>query len=467
MGARQAYLRRIWVYGLAGAVTLGSLGANASGFALMDQSVSSMGTAYANGSAGLDDASTIFFNPATMTRLAGKNATGGVHIVHSNVEFSGKAFYNPDNPAFQGTPLAGAPIDGKQHDSLDLTAAVPHGAYSYQYNDRIWLGVTVNGPFGLKTEYNDDWVGRYNAIKSELIAVNINPSFGYKINEHASVGFGVSAMYADGELTQAVDGGLATASPPINVPPGNPPFFWAPGSDTYDGKVKLTGNDWGYGFNLGILLEASDRTRLGLAYRSKVDLNVKGNAKVSGLPPPLDTRNGKQNAKLDISLPDSLSLSGLHQLTSQWTLMADVTWTNWSKLDQLDIRLQDGRQSVTPMQWNDSMRYSLGATYKYSESWLFRTGVAYDETPVPNSRLRSARVPDASRTWLAVGANFRVSKQLSFDFGYAHEFVDDPDINSADAYDPSQGQTTGFHKLKGSYDASVDIFSAQVNWRFK
>ena len=175
---------------------------------------------------------------------------------------------------------------------------------------------------------------------------------------------------------------------------------------------------------------------------------------------------GKQNAKLDLTLPDSLSLSGRQQLTPKWAIMADVTWTNWSKLDSLDIDIEDGSQSVTPLQWEDTLRYALGVTYQYNDSWLLRTGVAYDETPIPSDKYRTVRIPGEDRTWLALGANYRYDTRLSFDFGYAHLFVDDPKINSSDAYDPTTGQTTGFHKVTGDYDAAVDIFSAQVNWKF-
>jgi long-chain fatty acid transport protein len=448
---------RSWACALAGVAIIISTGANASGFALIEQSASSMGTAYANGSAGIDDASTIFFNPASMTRLEGKNATGGLHIVNSNVKFSGDGTYNGSN----------AQIQGKTHDNIGLTAEVPHGAYSQQYNDQLWFGLSVNGPFGLKTKYDEDWVGRYNSLQSELDTVNINPSLAYKINKHASVGVGVSALYADGKLTRAIDGGAATTLPPFNVPPGTPPFNWVPGSNTYDGNAKLTGNDWGYGFNIGLLLEPTDKTRIGIAYRSKVDLKIKGDVNISGLPPPyLSAGNGTQNAKLDLTLPDSLSLSGLQQLTPQWTLMADVTWTNWSKLSSLDIKLEDGSSSVAQWQWEDTIRYALGVAYKYNDAWLFRTGVAYDETPVPNKNLRPTLIPDANRTWLALGANYKLNRQLSFDLAYAHLFVNNPKIDSTDAYDPGAGQTTGAHRVTGSYDASVDIVSAQVNWRF-
>ena len=277
MGNHKPYIRRTWACGLAGLATIISLGANAGGFALIEQSVSSMGTAYANGSAGIDDASTLFFNPASMTRLEGKNVSRRRSYRPLGCRFLRQGLLQPETtPPSRQAALPDNPSHGKKNDDLGLTAAVPHGAYSHQFNDQLWFGLSVNAPYGLRTEYSDNWVGRYNAIKSELTTVNINPSFAWKIDEHASVGFGVSAMYADGELTNAVDGGLVAALQQNPIP------GWIPGSNTFDGKAKLTGDDWGYGYNLGVLLEPSDSTRLGIAYRSKVNLTIEGDAEVSG-----------------------------------------------------------------------------------------------------------------------------------------------------------------------------------------
>ncbi|MGB5179200.1 MAG: outer membrane protein transport protein, partial [Gammaproteobacteria bacterium] len=242
--------RRLHTCGIAGLLALSSSAALASSFALIEQSVSGMGSAYAIGSAGIDDASTLYFNPATMTRLPGSNLTGGLQIVNSRTDFKGSAEYNTSNAALgppPGAGIAGFPISGDSKTNLDLTAAVPMGAISYQLNDRTWLGFTVNAPFGLKTDYDDDWVGRYHAIKSQLYTYNFNPSIAFKINDHATVGVGVSALYADGELTQAVDGGLVAALG------GAPIAGWVPGSSTNDGKAKLTGDDWGFGFNFGLM----------------------------------------------------------------------------------------------------------------------------------------------------------------------------------------------------------------------
>lgn len=443
--------------GIAGLLALGTGSALASSFALIEQSVSGMGTAYAVGSSGIDDASTVYFNPASMSRLHGSHLSGGLQIVDLNTDFKGSAEYtNTGAPPPAG--FDGVPVDGKKKLNLDTTELVPSGYISHQYSNKVWFGLGINAPFGLKTDYDsDNWVGRYNADKSELLTININPSMAFKFNDNVSIGFGVSALYADGELTNKADGGLKLAQAGAGLP----------GSD--DGKVKLTADDWGYGFNAGLLLEPTQNTRIGLHYRSEIDLKLDGDAKVTGLKhPALASGNGKQDAKLDLTLPDSVSLSGNYSLNSRWAFMADVTWTQWSDVDVLNIKLQDGSRSVAVWDYDDSWRYSIGAEFKPSRTWTFRTGVALDETPVPNDSLRSPRVPDNDRTWLALGMTYRHTPNLTFDFGYAHLFVDDPKLkNVSDNHDPSQGQTTGFHSLSGEYDASVDILSAQVNWKFR
>ena len=454
--------RRLSTCGIAGLLALTSSSVFASSFALIEQSVSGMGSAYAIGSAGIDDASTIYFNPATMSRLSGSNLTGGLQIVNSRTDFKGSAEYNPNNVANSTPPplgfgIAGEPISGDSKSNLDLTAAVPMGAISHQLNDRTWLGLTINTPFGLVTEYDDDWVGRYHGIKSELLTVNFNPTAAFKIGEHASFGVGVSAMYADGELTQAVDGNLLGCGQAF-------------GSTACDGKAKLTGDDWGFGFNFGFMLEPSDNTRLGLHYRSKVEINLEGDSEVSGLLSPVSGINGKQDAELTITLPDTLSISGYHAINSKWAIMGDFTWTQWSRVKSLDIKLQDGNQSIAVWDYDDSSRYAIGTEYTHSNKWKYRAGLALDETPVPNDSVRSPRVPDADRTWLTFGLTYSHTRNLSFDFGYAHLFVDDPELDEVpDNHNPALGVAgnTGFHSVSGSYDSAVDILSAQVNWRFR
>ncbi|MGB5440286.1 MAG: outer membrane protein transport protein, partial [Gammaproteobacteria bacterium] len=455
--------------GIAGLLVLVSGNASAAGFALIEQSISGMGSAYAIGSAGIDDASTLFFNPAGMSRLPGSMLTGNLQVVNADTKVDAMGYYNPKNAAITGTGIgapAPVPVIGKTKDDAGLLAAVPSGYISHQYNDRIWMGVGVFAPFGLTTEYDDNWVGRYHAIKSELLTYNLNPSIAFRLNEHASVGFGISAMYADGELTQAADVALGgfLRDQALPVPTGFPPP--PTGSGTIDSKAKVTGTDWGFGFNMGVLLEPTDHTRLGLHYRSKIELELDGNSKISG-----PVFNEKQDAELDVTLPDSLSLSAYHGINPQWAVMADITWTQWSRLNSLVVEFQDGSLSVTPLEWEDSTRYAIGTEYTYNRQWIFRGGVALDNTPVPKEALRTPRVPDNDRTWLTFGATYKFTPEISFDFGYAHLFVDDPKLSgSANANDPTAPfpvGLTGTHALDADYDAAVDIFSVGFNWKFK
>jgi len=464
--------RRFLTCSAAGLLSLVAGSALASSFALIDQSVSGMGTAYAVGSSGIGDASTVYFNPAGMSRLSGTNLSGGIQAIYSQVDIKSTAAYS-NNLALGGGGLGitGVPISGKSKTDTDLFAGVPSGYISHQYSDRVWFGFGVNAPFGLETEYDDAWVGRYHAIKSELLTFNFNPSIAFKFTDHATIGFGLSALYADGELTQAVDGGMVATlrGIPLAPPwiPAAPPAGNA-GTSLYDGKAKLTGDDWGFGYNFGLLLEPTANTRMGFHYRSKIDLTLDGDSKVTG---PVSQLNGKQGAKLDITLPDSLSVSAYHAFSSQWAVMADVTWTQWSRVSSLDIRLDNGSRSVSDWEYEDSTRYAIGAEYKHDQAWTLRTGIALDETPVPSDYLRSPRVPDEDRIWLSFGATYRYSPDITVDLGYAHLFVDDPKLSGVpDNNDPTLGfpaGVTGFHSLTGDYDAAVDIIGLQVNWKFK
>jgi len=435
--------RRLLAFSAAGLLSMASASTLASSFALIEQSVSGMGTAYAVGSSGIGDASTVYFNPAGMSRLSGTHLNGALQIVYSQVDFDGSAEYSQLSGFFDSN-YPGDPINGKRKTDADLTAAVPSGYISHQYSDRVWFGFGVNAPFGLKTDYDSDWVGRYHAIKSELYTYNFNPSMAFKPTKHVTLGFGVSALYAEGELTNDLDLGL---------------FANNPGG--FDIRSKLTGDDWGYGYNGGLLLEPSENTRFGFHYRSKIDLTLDGRAKSTGSVP-----SSKENAKLDVTLPDSLSVSGYHAFNSQWAVMADITWTQWSRLKSLKTKLDNGQQSVAVWDYDDSTRYALGVEYQHDQTWTFRSGIALDETPVPDDDLRSPRVPDEDRVWLSLGATYRYSPELTFDVGYAHLFVNDPKLDSvSDNNIPPF--PTGFHDLSGDYDASVDIIGVAVNWKFK
>ncbi|MCF6210985.1 MAG: OmpP1/FadL family transporter [Gammaproteobacteria bacterium] len=409
---------------------LGVSASHAGGFALIEQGVKGLGNAYAGAAASAEDASTIFFNPAGMTLLDGHQAIVGLHIIQPSTKFS-------DN----GSNTSG----GNGGDAADL-AVIPNLFLVADINDEVKLGLGISVPFGLGTNYDKDWKGRYQAVETTVEVININPSLAFKVNPQWSVGLGANIQYFKAKLTNAVD-------------------FSALGAP--DGFSDITGDSWGFGYNLGVLFAPSEATRIGLAYRSQVKHSLDGEADFT-LPaaavqvlPAIAVQLADTDISGDIDLPSTLSLSLFHQFSDAWTLLADITRTGWSSYDKLVIEFDNPAKgpSTEVNNWEDVNRYSVGVNFTPNQTWIYRAGFAFDESPVPSAELRSARSPGSDRTWLALGFGYQASKNLTFDLGYAHLFAKDADIDRARA-----GATGDL--LKGSYESDVDILSGQVVWVF-
>lgn len=396
---------------------------HAAGFALIEQSGSGMGNAYAGGAAAAEDASTIFFNPAGMTYIEGTQAVSALHLIKPNIEFhdsgSIKAF--------------GLPPRGDEGPNAGGLAFVPNFYFMTVISPTIKMGIGVSAPFGLKTEYGDEWVGRFQADKSELKTININPSIAFKVNDQLSLGFGVSAMLAKATLTRQVNRVVAPET-----------------------EVEIKGNDWGFGFNLGALYQVTENTRIGLAYRSKVEQHLEDRSK-SPLVAALNTK-----VKADITLPENFSVSAFSQLNDSWDLMGDVTWTRWSRFKELRIDFANATSdAVTLENWENTLRYSVGVNYHYSDAIKLRAGVAFDEEAIKDE-FRTARIPGNDRKWLSMGVGWRITPATKLDVGYSHLFISDTKID-----DDQTSAAEGFNgRLRGDFKASVDILSLQLTHNF-
>jgi len=428
------------------------------GFALIEQGVSGLGNAYAGGAASAEDATTVFFNPAGLTRLDGQQFIVGTHIIIPSVKFNNEG----STHVLQG--VTKVPLLGGNGGEGGVTKVIPNMYFSKKLSDRFTVGIGINVPFGLATEYDNTWVGRYHAIESDVLTVNINPAIAYKINENLSVGAGISAQYLKTKLSNAIDFGTLDAIGAF-VPFGILPGGLGLTPQLNDGFVNLDGDSWGFGYNFGILFEFDKNTRLGAAYRSRIKHTLKGDADFSGVPAGLSPYPVFKNTgvEADITLPDSLSVSFFHQFNPQWKIMADFTWTHWNLFKELRVNFDNPYQSssVTTEEWQDSYRYSLGLTYSPNSNWTFRVGTAYDTSAVPNEQRRTPRVPDEDRIWTAFGIGYKFSKTVSFDLGYAHLFIKDPKINK----NPT-GEDAVRGGLKGTYDSYINIVSAQLNVNF-
>jgi len=421
------------------------------GFALIEQSVSGLGNAYAGGAASAEDATTVFFNPAGMTRLGGQQASLAAHVIIPSAKFTNEG----------STYVLGGPLLGGNGGDGGVAKLIPNAYYTIKVNDRLSLGLGVNAPFGLATDYDHDWAGRYHAWKSEVITVNFNPSVAYKVTEQLSVGAGINVQYFKAKLSNAIDFGALDFLGKLGLPAGA--LHLTP--QKADGSVSLEGDSWGVGYNLGLLYEFTKNTRAGVAYRSRIKQKLEGDAEFSDVPAglaPVPVFKGT-GVKADITTPDTLSMSVFHNFTPQWSIMADVTWTNWSLLKELRVRFDNPNQpdAVTTENWQDSWRYSLGLTYLPNSKWLLRAGIAYDTAAVADAEHRTPRIPDADRFWTAIGMGYKVSQAVSFDLGYAHLFISDSRIDQAPT-----GENAVRGGLQGTYDSHIDIISAQLNMRF-
>lgn len=416
------------------AAALGAVSGNAaaSGFALIEQSASGLGNAYAGGAASAEDASTIFFNPAGMSRLNGRQVALALHAIKPSAKFSDTG----SSPA----TISGQPVGGNGGDAGSL-ALVPNLYYVMDINPQMRFGLGVNVPFGLKTDYEAGWAGRFQALKSEVRTVNVNPSVSYKVNELVSLGFGIDYQKIDAELTNSQVLGAGVV-----------------------GAAKMTGSDNAWGYNLGALFQVSPEVRVGLAYRSSITYKLSGDLLVTSAAGAVVQ---SPSVTADLKTPDSFSISGVKQIDSKWDVMGDITWTGWSKFKELRVvnSSTGATAALTDESWRDTYRISVGANHRYNEHWMARVGIAFDQSPVSDA-YRTARIPDNDRTWLSLGGQYKPSKESALDFGYAHLFVKDSIIsnNKGGATGTATQATVG--NLVGAYRNSVDILSVQYTHNF-
>lgn len=435
------------------------------GFALQEHSFSGLGVGFASGAAGGSDNSAMFFNPASLTLFAEPEVTSGVHFILPEAEFNNTGSLT----GFVPNVSPGVPTQGPD-DTSDKAAIVPNFYYSRPMGDQWVIGLGVSTPYGLATDYQEGWVGRYIALETDLATINTNLAFGYKISDELSVGLGVSLMYGDAILSNAVNFGLAYLGALQNgtIPANAQTQAVAQdvqanlGGTKYDGKLELEGDDIGYGFNVGVLFTPDESTRVGIHYRSKVKLTLEGEADftVGALDAFFGPLFVDQGGSVEIELPDTLQASVHRQVNERWAVMADVFYTWWSKFDELVIEYETDfpANSVIPEKWDDTWRYSVGATYLLNDQVELRAGLVMDESGVTEDRYRSPRIPDEDRIWLTMGVGIDLTESLRVDLAYVHIFVDDPVIDN-----PTH---TNGEWLKGTMDATVDIISIGGTWRF-
>jgi long-chain fatty acid transport protein len=403
------------------ALTVGASDVRAAAFALQENSGVTGGTAYAGASAAADDLATIYNNPAAMVFLKGVQAEAAGNIIMPSSQVT----------IDRAATAFGQPNTGGNPRDIGQTRLIPALYSLVSATDNLKFGLAVTVPFALITSYDAGWAGRYQALYSEIRSLNINPNFGYRVNDWFSLGGGFAVQKIKAKLTNAVDFGVVEPSVLAAaglIPAGLATPLAAAQAQKFDGRADLQGTGWGTGFNLGTLFEPWEGGRIALTYRSKIVHKVDGRANFA-VPTQFQAlfqaANIFQNtgAHADLDTP-AISTLGLYQeFGSRWTALAQVQVTQWSTFKQFRVDFDNANQpaSVTPENYQDSVFASIGGVYKaYRQLW-FRAGVAYDQTPVTD-QFRNFRVPDADRYWISTGINYRVTDNFSVDGTYSHLF---------------------------------------------
>jgi long-chain fatty acid transport protein len=442
--------------------------ASAAFFQIAENSASGIGNAFAGGAAIAEDASTVWYNPAGMTRFKDPQLVVSGHYIH---------------PSFKANVVSASTVNGSSISGdggeAGVGAFVPNLYASFPLGSRFAVGAGINAPFGLATDYDSTWAGRYYALRSDIKTVNVNLAGAYRIHDVLSLGLGVNRQHLDAELTQAVDfftlctAGSFLSGPPIPGASGcaGGGGFSQPNNPN-DGKAKVTAKGDAWGYNAGVLAQLGE-TRVGLAYRSKMKYKLDGTFDITAPPSVVSSglltdarfRIVDSGARTDVTLPSTLSLSVYQELGRGWAVMADVTRTNWKDLPELRIMFDSGQaDSVVTLNLKDVYRYAVGATYEPNASWVLRVGVALDRSPVTSASDRTPRLPDSDRRWLSVGAGLQASPKLNLDFGYTYIKLDNSSVMKTDGGVGAENFSRG--NLSVDYKGSVQILSAQAQWTF-
>ena len=414
------------------ALLAGAQSASAAGFYIKEQSVTGLGRAFAGELAMAEDASTIFFNPAGMTRLQGPEATAGVHLLVPRADLDNRGSSSSvQTPAGAVTRPIGGGDGGNPYDPTP----VPNAYFAYPLMDRdLWVGLGVSAPFGLANKYNADWFGRYDSIETDLLTINIAPSVAYKVLDWVSIGGGIDIQYADAKLTNAI--------------------FAGTGPDIIS---NVEGDDWAVGYNVGILFEPLPTTRVGVHYRSKIDHTLEGDVKLNRAGASLSNLPGTA----DLDLPDIIAVGFAHDVTPALTVMAEYNWYGWSNFKEIRVKRSGLVDQVVTQNYQDTYSVAVGAQYKVNDAWTVRGGFQYDETPTVDG-FRSTRTPDGDRYWLSAGLSYDVSDSFTVDVAYTHVFIADADVNTSQTGAAAALSTN----TRATAEGSVDIFAAALRYKF-
>jgi len=418
-----------------------STSAHAGGFAVREQSAYYQGMSFAGSAAG-DDLSSMFWNSAAAAAAPGINVSSHTALVVPQTEI------DATGGALQ------AILEDDSGDIGDPTL-VPATYVNYQVNERLFLGLGLNGQYGFTTKPDNlDFAGTPIATTSKVFSLTINPNIAYKLTPELTVGVGLQALYADIRLRSS-----NTVPVDVNNTPTDPT------DDLITTGRETEADDWGFGGTAGVIWQPRPGTRVGIGYRSQVELTGEGDCTgfgLSNLTPPAFRTTGCGTGigvEADLTLPDMVTASFSHQIGERWKVLGTVEWTNWSTLPEAALFETDNGTvvDVFSLDYEDGWFFSGGVEYAYTPDTILRAGLAYEESPI-DDEIRNVSLPDNERVWLSAGFTTKLTESTKLDFGYSHLFVDDSPIQTFN----SQGDLL----FEGEAEGDIDIVTLGVTHNF-
>lgn len=372
----------------------GTTGVNAAGYQLNEYSVTGLGRSFAGMGVMGDDYSAIAYNPAGMTLVKKSGVQTGLTLTEVASKVKGE----------------------NRKTDMDFVIPLPSFFGQYNVNNKFFIGGGIYVPFGLETRYkHDSFVAEApsGVRRSQLEVVDFNLSGAYKFDNGLSLGASAILRRIEGRLTSN-----------IYYPPGQ--------SMTKLGFNDFKVDGWSTTYTLGAMYEFSKDSRIGLSYKFKSTQRTRGNhditiddayvamAQTMGL--------GGFNRFDSVSepeLPASWILSAYHKFAPKWGTSFSAKYTQWHRFYVFPARssapLKNGVFD-SQYRWKDAWSFSLGQEYYMNDNWTLRAGIAWDESPVPNSTYRTNRIPDSDRLWVSLGFSYMTGNH-QFDVGYAHLFM--------------------------------------------
>lgn len=448
------------------------MSARASAFQLGQAgSAQALGRAYAGSATAGDDASVAVDNPAAMADLDGNYFQADVTAINFSAKFNGTAH-----------DAAGNPIGGGNGGDAGTTLPVPSFYIATKVSDRWHIGGGLTVPYGFQTEYNRNWVGRYNAIKTKLQSLDATLSASYDVTDNFSVGASIIAQRTSAELSSAINynmvaqGLVQQGVAAGKIPAAEAPMLSQelnalvpPGSDGY---ADIKGHNWHYGWQVGGYWKLTPQDRLSLDYHSKISHTLKGTANFTmpdnvsyllGTPTVAALLGGAMpfqhtDGSARLTTPATADLSYWHQ-AQRFGIGMDLAWTQWSVMKQLTVNYANPAQPATvePFGWRDTWYASIGGDYYLTDKLTLRGGLAVDTTPTRATN-RDPRVPDSTRKFVTVGLGYKVNDRFELNAAFAHIFVNAAHVDGS-------ASSTG-DVLAGDFDDYCNMLSLSAQFKF-